>query len=48
MRKTATRLGQGIQIEFGSDLAVVEAVVKQLLQSALGLRRVEDKPWGPS
>lgn len=33
-RETVVRLGRDIQIEFGSDLAVVEAVVQQLLQAA--------------
>lgn len=33
-RETVVRLGRGIRIEFGSDLQVVEAVVKQLLQTA--------------
>lgn len=33
-RETVVRLGRKIQIELGSDLLVVEAVVKQLLQAA--------------
>ena len=35
-QETIIRLGQGIQIELGSDLAVVEVVVNQLLASARG------------
>lgn len=41
-RETVVRLGRDIQIEFGSDLLVVEAVVKQLLQAAGAARPVED------
>lgn len=41
-RQTVVRLGRDIQIEFGSDLLVVEAVVKQLLQSAGDARLAED------
>ena len=35
-QETMIHLGQGIQIELGSDLAVVEVVVNQLLASACG------------
>ena len=30
-QKTIVRLGRDIEIEFGSDLTVVESIVKQLL-----------------
>lgn len=43
-RETVVRLGRDIQIEFGSDLLVVEAVVKQLLQAAGGAQQAEDNP----
>ena len=41
-RETVVRLGRDIQIEFGSDLVVVEAVVKQLLQAAGDAQQAED------
>lgn len=41
-RETVVRLGRDIQIEFGSDLLVVEAVVKQLLQAAGDAQQAED------
>jgi hypothetical protein len=41
-RETVVRLGRDIQIEFGSDLVVVEAVVKQLLQAAAAAQPMED------
>jgi len=43
-RETVVRLGRDIQIEFGSDLLVVEAVVKQLLQAAGDAQQAEDNP----
>ena len=41
-RETVVRLGHGIQIEFGSDLLVVEAVVKQLLRATGDAQQAED------
>jgi hypothetical protein len=41
-RETVVRLGRDIQIEFGNDLLVVEAVVKQLLRATRGAQQAED------
>ena len=41
-RETVVRLGRENQVEFGSDLLVVEAVVKQLLQAASGAQQAKD------
>jgi hypothetical protein len=41
---TIVRWGRGLEIELGNNLAIVEAVVKQLLETA----RSESSPGGPS
>lgn len=41
-RETVVRLGRDIRIEFGSDLLVVEAVVKQLLRATGDAQQAED------
>jgi transposase-like protein len=41
-RETVVRLGRTLQIEFGSDLLVVEAVVKQLLPATRDAQQAED------
>ena len=45
---TVIQLGNGVQIQLGSDLPVVELVVKQLLAATIAARFAEARPGAES